>query len=78
MNLKEKTVAALNYCNEALVAKDGEPATTIVGIHDKILALPTGGISLADVGIYIGDYTNSSTFTINYGVVDKYNRLLVS
>ena len=78
MNLEKKAISALNYCNEALVAKDGEPATTIVGIHNKILALPTGGISLADVGIYIGDYTNSSTFTINYGVVDKYNRLLVS
>lgn len=38
----------------------------------------SGGLDLSTLEIYIGDYLNTSSYTVTKGVVDKYTRELVS
>lgn len=60
-----------------------EPYNTLAPILDKLVDIVEpggggGGISLDSVNIFIGDYHDTSTQTVNYGAINKYDRTLVS
>lgn len=60
---------------------DVKSYNTIAPILDKMVDIITpnsGGNTLNTVNIFIGDYHDSETQTVDYGVINKYDRTLVS
>ena len=66
---------------DAIRAKNGETTTykpTEMAAAINTLDSSSGGVSLADVSVYVGDYADSDTLSVDSGAVNIYGRYITT